>query len=44
MEYNIGKESVFLQNVHTLILNITSVMDLSMKKGSAMNSVAMVRS
>ena len=44
VEYNTGKDSVFLQNVHTLILKITSVMDLSMKKGSAMNSVAMVRS
>lgn len=39
-ESSIERENVFHHAVHTLILNTTSVMDLSMKKGSAMNSVA----
>lgn len=41
-ESSIERENVFHHAVHTLILNTTSVMDLSMKKGSAMNSVAKV--
>lgn len=40
MGHNIGEESVFLQTVHTLIPNTTSVMVLSMKKGNAMKNVA----
>ena len=44
MEYNIGEEGAFLQAVHTLILNTTSVMVPSMKKGNAMKNVAQVGS